>query len=76
VSDGLILLGLLVGAVNAFSYARALKEVKTSISYPIFNASSLTLVTLASIFIFSEAVSLLKITRIVVIGLGVVLITA
>jgi multidrug transporter EmrE-like cation transporter len=71
----LITLGLLLGGVNAVFYTRSLKGISLNIAYPIFSAGSIILVTLASIMIFRESMTVLKIVGISVISLGVILVS-
>jgi multidrug transporter EmrE-like cation transporter len=71
----LIGLGLLLGAVNAVFYTRSLKGISLNIAYPIFSAGSIILVTLISIFVFKESITVLKIVGISVITLGVIVVS-
>lgn len=71
----LITLGLLLGGVNAVFYTRSLKGISLNIAYPIFSAGSIILVTLISILVFRESITVLKIVGISVITVGVILIS-
>jgi undecaprenyl phosphate-alpha-L-ara4N flippase subunit ArnE len=72
----LFLAGITLGGVNAFFYTRSLNRIQLEVAYPIFSAGSIILVTLASIFFFSEAFSLRQAFGIVAIMLGIVLLTS
>ncbi len=74
-SLALIGVGLLLGALNAVFYTRSLKGISLNIAYPIFSAGSIILVTLVSILIFKESMTLLKTVGIGVITLGVILVS-
>jgi multidrug transporter EmrE-like cation transporter len=71
----LITLGLLLGGVNAVFYTRSLKGISLNIAYPIFSAGSIILVTLISILVFRESITVLKMVGISVITVGVILIS-
>jgi multidrug transporter EmrE-like cation transporter len=71
---GLIAAGMLVGAVNIIFYARSLVGIKMNVAYPAFNATSIVLVTLISVFFFAESVTVARIVGLGLIGLGVVLV--
>jgi len=71
----LISLGLLIGAINAVLYTKSLKGISLNTAYPIFSAGSLILVTLISIFIFKEIITIQKIIGIIILIIGVVLVS-
>jgi multidrug transporter EmrE-like cation transporter len=71
----LMSLGLFIGAINAVLYTYSLKGISLNTAYPIFSAGSLILVTLISIFIFNEVITIQKITGIIMLTVGVVLVS-
>ena len=72
----LFAIGVTLGGINAFFYARSLARIRLDIAYPIFSAGSIVLVTLASILVFSEAFSLKQAIGIAVVLAGIALVTS
>jgi small multidrug resistance pump len=71
----LLSLGLFIGAINAILYTKSLKGINLNTAYPIFSAGSLILVTIVSIFVFKEAISIQKIIGVFILTAGVVLVS-
>jgi multidrug transporter EmrE-like cation transporter len=71
----LLISGLTLGAINATLYTKSLKGINLNTAYPIFSAGSLILVTLISLIIFKETMSIQKIIGIIVLTIGVVLVS-
>ena len=74
-SLALLGVGLLFGVVNVVLFTKSLKGITMNIAYPIYSAGTIVLVTLASILIFSENVTVLRIIGISVITVGVILVS-
>ena len=71
----LMALGMIVGGVNAFFYTKALGKIPLSVAYPVFSAGSIVLITLASIALFRETLSLKQLAGLVLLLLGILLIS-
>jgi small multidrug resistance pump len=74
-SIGLLLIGLLFGAINSTAYTKSLKGISLNTAYPIFSAGSIILVTLISIILFHETISTQKIIGIGVLIIGVIIVS-
>jgi len=74
-SLALLGVGLLLGAVNVVLFTKSLKGISMNVAYPIYSAGTIVLVTIASILIFRENVTVLRIVGISVISLGVILVS-
>lgn len=70
----LLTAGLILGAANATLYTKSLSGIPLSTAYPIFSAGSLILVSIISVMMFGETMSIQKIVGIVVLTVGVVLV--
>jgi multidrug transporter EmrE-like cation transporter len=66
--------GMLIGAVSIVLYARSLVGIAMNIAYPVFNAVSIVLVVLLSIFFFTETITVVRVVGLALISLGVVLV--
>jgi small multidrug resistance pump len=64
---GLFAIGLALGAVNVFCFTVALRELRLAVAYPAFAGASITLIVLASAWLFGE-----KVTMANVVGAGLV----
>jgi multidrug transporter EmrE-like cation transporter len=74
-SLALLGVGLLLGAVNVVLFTKSLKGISMNVAYPIYSAGTIVLVTIASILIFGENVTVLRVVGISVISLGVILVS-
>lgn len=70
-----IILALLIYAVGFVVYLLLLSKMQVSALYPLMVASSFTLITMASFFVFSEAISVVKLMGLLSIVLGITLLT-
>jgi multidrug transporter EmrE-like cation transporter len=50
-------LGLVLGSVNVFFFARALREIDLNIAYPVFSGACIFFMTLLSCLFFGEKVT-------------------
>jgi len=71
----LLTIGLLIGALNAYLYTKSLKGINLNTAYPIFSAGSLICVTLISILIFRESISIYKIMGVFILIIGVIIVS-
>ena len=69
------LAGITLGGVNAFFYTKSLNRIHLNVAYPVFSASSIVLVAVASLLVFSETYSLKQALGIVAVLAGIVLVT-
>jgi spermidine export protein MdtJ len=74
-ATALFLAGITLGGVNAFFYTRSLAGIRLNVAYPVFSAGSVLLVTLASLLIFAETLSVRQGLGIAVALAGVALVT-
>ena len=65
--------GLFFGFLNSFFIIEAMKGIKYSIAYTVFSASSILLITLLANIYFQETMTVKKITGIVLVCVGIVL---
>ena len=70
----LLTAGLILGAANATLYTKSLSGIPLNTAYPIFSAGSLILVSIISVLMFGESMSIQKIVGIVILTVGVVLV--
>ena len=75
ISIVLLISGLIIGALNVVFYTKSLKGINLNTAYPVFSAGSLILITIISILIFKEIMSLQKLPGIFVLVIGVVLVS-
>ena len=66
-----LLLGLLLGAINAIFYTKSLKYINLNVAYPVFSAGSIILIIIVSLFLFHEVLSFWKIIGILIICIGI-----
>jgi len=67
--------GIVCLGVAVIAYALCLRSFQLSVAYPTMTSSVIVLVTLASIFLFNEPVTLIRVVGAALIILGVVLIS-
>jgi len=65
-------LGLILGAINTYLFTKSLKEINLGVAYPIFSASSVTLIILVSVLIFNEKINFINIAGafLALVGIG------
>jgi spermidine export protein MdtJ len=68
--------GLIFGAINTIFYVQSLKKVDLNIAYPVFSAGSIIFISILSLFLFNESLTIQKAAGIVVVCIGIGLITA
>jgi spermidine export protein MdtJ len=71
----LLLVGLAMGGVNAVTYTFSLKNIPQSLAYTLFSAGSIILVTILSVILFKETMTMQKIIGMGVICVGIFLVT-
>ena len=72
---GLFSVGLLLGAVNTFSFAAALRHINLAIAYPIFAGTSIALVVAMSASGFGEHLSRVHLAGAAFVVVGIALLT-
>ncbi len=70
---GLIIMYGLIG-VSYFCLSLSLKKVPVGVAYALWEGLGIVLITIISVFLFNEHISLLKITSLVLIIIGILLI--
>jgi multidrug transporter EmrE-like cation transporter len=70
-----LVVGLLLGAVNAFFYTRSLKGIELNIAYPIFSAASIMLISFVSWLLFKEKLTTNSVIGSLIILFGIILIS-
>ena len=63
--------GLALGAENVFLFTTALRELRLAIAYPMFAGASITLIVLASAWLFDEKVASLNLAGAALVVLGI-----
>jgi small multidrug resistance pump len=71
----LLVSGLFFGAINALFYTRSLKTIDLSIAYTIFSAGSIILITMVSLILFKESLTVPKAVGIGIICFGMYLVS-
>jgi multidrug transporter EmrE-like cation transporter len=67
--------GLMLGAVNTFLFARSIKAMPLSVAYPAFTGASFAFITLAAALAFHERLPPMHLLGIGLVVTGVVLVT-
>jgi multidrug transporter EmrE-like cation transporter len=70
-----MVIGLLLGGINAVFYTKSLNRIPLSIAYPVFSAGSIILITLVSMFFFREKLNIKQMLGMVTIMAGIVLVS-
>ena len=65
---------LFIGLVNTLCFIKALEKIDLAVSYSLFSAGSIILISLSSVMIFHESLPIQKIVGILVICAGMYLI--
>jgi multidrug transporter EmrE-like cation transporter len=68
--------GLIFGGINTIFFTQSLKKIDLNIAYPVFSAGSIILISILTLFLFHESLTIQKAAGIVVICIGIGLITA
>jgi small multidrug resistance pump len=69
----LIAAGLSFGFVSTLCYIKSLDKIELGLAFPLFSAASIILITLVSVLMFHEGLSLQRAAGIVVICVGLAL---
>jgi multidrug transporter EmrE-like cation transporter len=65
--------GLAIGLANTVCYIKALEDYALSVAYPVFMAGSVILVTIVSVLMLGEQISMQKAAGLCAIGIGLAL---
>jgi multidrug transporter EmrE-like cation transporter len=71
----LFLLGLFLGAINTYLFARSLKTIQLAVAYPVFSAGCIALITVVSLMVFKERLRPVNFVGLGVVVVGIVLVS-